>query len=206
MVRTRIGCVQLPPLSDSATARADKWSAWIDFGTLPDWIAGVSGFLAFCAASLAVWFAARAFRLQARQIEMLETENRAKQASRVGVWIKRDGDGEAYFHVVNNSELPIYVVALWVTLPDPAHGLRQFYPTISPGEHDFPIGEEIPQVSGPVMTFGDSSQTYWMRGPFGDLDIIDNDVAVKARRLIPADGFTQQPVVEMMYGHVPPPR
>jgi arabinogalactan oligomer/maltooligosaccharide transport system substrate-binding protein len=115
-------------------------SAWADrrYGakadTLPDWIAAVSTYAAFLAAGVAVYFAWRAFRIEAKREARWELDQRSAQASKVSAWYGTKvsqaplGASELITQLSartrrgvllrNASEAPVYDVSVFVIVRD----------------------------------------------------------------------------------------
>jgi hypothetical protein len=60
----------------------------VDWGSVADWIAGLSSLGALVAAIVAVIFAGRSYRHQQAQVAQLMQDRRAEQASKVSAWFE----------------------------------------------------------------------------------------------------------------------
>jgi hypothetical protein len=176
----------------------------------------VSGFLAFLAATVAVIFASRAFRLQRKEVRALEAEKRelekekrAEFASRVAAWLEYDPEAETpvpHYTVKNDSGLPIYMVSLWVNTPSKERGHHTFIPVMPPGlrRYSFPDADTVPREATVGMLFGDPKHRSWLRSDFGDLFEVPSDAADNARISIPNRGRRKVDLYRILGGDVPP--
>ncbi|GAA3068407.1 hypothetical protein GCM10010464_35800 [Pseudonocardia yunnanensis] len=87
----------------------------IDWGTVPDWLAGGGAVVALLFAGVAARAALRANGQQSRQLVNLEEQQRERnerekrsQAALIAAWIQPDGEGLLQVYFINGSPLPIY--------------------------------------------------------------------------------------------------
>jgi hypothetical protein len=90
-----------------------------------------AAFLATVGAAFVAW---RAYRKQARQVEILEDDKRQEMASKFGVWIHWDPDGEYEVRYHNGAHLPVYNV--WVEFTVGSHRTK-----------DIPLGHLGPSTA-----------------------------------------------------------
>ncbi|MCF7548161.1 hypothetical protein [Pseudonocardia sp. WMMC193] len=191
----------VPPVSGTGRAFADSWSAWIDFGSLPDLLAALAGTGALVAAIFAVRYAKRSFEQQAKQIAALEREKRAEQASKVVAYLERvplnevdEGNPQRRLawslHVLNRSDLPIYMVDAWIEQPGGLSGEMQFRPVLPPGDHVLLPYVSTSGLALASMAFNDTAESSWLRGTRGSLiEFPDMGYLRALTELIPFEGF-----------------
>lgn len=156
------------------TALFDK----IDYGSLPDWLAGLGAVGALVAAISAVKYAKWTYENQAAELRTLLDERKREQASKVAAWTFTK-DGAPQYRVANTSGLPIYMVELWVMgagVIGPICAMP--LPFIPPGEstipvprsHKIPTGETDQAFAG--IAFQDAAGLRWKRDAWGNLEEI----------------------------------
>jgi hypothetical protein len=97
----------------------------IDWGSVPDWLAGAGAVAALFFAAITARTALAATHAQARQLEQLqrsedqrEREEIRHQASKVTAWIRLDRDGRGAIICLNGSGQPIYNLTFRCETPD----------------------------------------------------------------------------------------
>jgi hypothetical protein len=95
----------------------------VDWGSVPDWLAGSGAVVALVFAAVAARAAWEASRMQTIQLAKLEDAERQRrdddervQASRVGLWIRIMPDGSPAVACLNGSGLPIYRLEIGVVV------------------------------------------------------------------------------------------
>ncbi|WP_433507999.1 hypothetical protein ACQP04_16990 [Pseudonocardia halophobica] len=94
--------------------------AQVDWGSVPDWLAGIGSILALTFAYFAVRAAFRANRFQAEQIRDAALDKHREQASQVAIWSpngeisKTSSTENLILHSVNRSGLPVYGIQVAV--------------------------------------------------------------------------------------------
>lgn len=98
----------------------------IDWGSFPDWLAGLAAVFALGFAGAAAQAAWKASKIQARQIEKLEQAElrraeaeRRSQAERVAIWIRMAEDSKPAVVCFNGSGLPVYHLRITAVLSGP---------------------------------------------------------------------------------------
>lgn len=177
------------------------WLGRVDWGSVPDWIAGVGAASALVFAALAVRAANQQNQHQAEQLERLENENRERdaerrreQASKVAIWWERGTGDPGYpyiFKFSNTSDSPVTEVVFTVRTPT-SNGQCLAVPYIAPRtrEAHSDIFDEVfadhmyeftsfsghgPSGDMAGLDFTDMSGRRWRRNLSGDLTLIDRD-------------------------------
>ncbi|GEL20740.1 hypothetical protein PA7_45770 [Pseudonocardia asaccharolytica DSM 44247 = NBRC 16224] len=95
----------------------------IDWGSVPDWLAGIGAVLALIFAAAAAKAAWAANKVQARQLarlDQVDLDNRASeeraQASKIAAWIRMVESGAPAVVCFNGSALPIYRLKIFPVL------------------------------------------------------------------------------------------
>lgn len=168
----------------------------IDWGSAPDWIAGIGATSALVFAALAVRAANQQNRHQADQLARLEEDQRERdrdrhraQAEKVAAWHERISEmgGPSPFPTVydafivrNASDVPVYSV--WVAASGPRRDHENFavgnLDVVPPGSHsiemrhvsDLKVSEFTPRV---LVMFRDSGGRCWRRRENGLLEECD---------------------------------
>jgi hypothetical protein len=121
----------------------------------------------------AVYYAFKSYRTQRTQLKELLDEKKREQASKVAVWIEDRKHGFRYV-VVNQSELPVFGVYVWLSYGDRPHSV-ELLDTVPPGQAErrcTPMeveGGAIVLPSNPEMLFMDADQLKWHRNRKGRL-------------------------------------
>lgn len=112
----------------------------IDWGSVPDWFAGVGALVALVFAARAVRTAKETNRAQNEQIKQLQSEQatreyerRADQASRFATWVStdiEDGLEQVVVRVINSGTLPVYSLTIFAETP--AGVAKSVYPVFGP--------------------------------------------------------------------------
>ncbi len=89
----------------------------IDWGSAPDWVAGIGTTLAFGAAGYAGLAAKRQLDHLRRQEEDRALEEHRAHSSRVAIWLEAGIDGQPHVFYSNGSGLPIYAVTVRCRVP-----------------------------------------------------------------------------------------
>lgn len=109
-------------LDDRTTSARLLGVAGVDWGTVPDWLAGVGALAAVVFAAMAARAALRTNDQQTYQLAQLErseqrradTERRAL-ASSVTAWVRAERDEPAEVNFINGGRLPVYNLAVVLT-------------------------------------------------------------------------------------------
>lgn len=178
----------------------------IDWGSVPDWLAGAGAVTALIFAAAAVRVNRETNRGQAQQIKKLEedqerreSERRAEQATKVAVWVSaHSADGEAdlpLVRLVNSSSLPVYTLLL--TCNSPLGTVEKVYTAVGP-RNDRRVMTDISrklqeQLAGLNFTelhdrglvsvgcsFRDSAGEWWYRTHSGSLHSTDGRAKAEA--------------------------
>ncbi|MFS8104660.1 hypothetical protein LFM09_46915 [Lentzea alba] len=89
----------------------------VAWGTVPDWIAGVSTFGALCAAAGAAKAAYKQLTYLRSDEQRRVNADRQQQANQVCVWITADAFGVPHVYFNNASNLPVYGVTVRCRVP-----------------------------------------------------------------------------------------
>lgn len=158
----------------------------LDWGSIPDWLAGVG-------AVTALWFARKAaisagktneqqakqLSNQAKQIADANAEIKKRQATEVSLWLESGPDHQARYRISNRSGQPIYNLSAWWTR-DPERGRTATLVLVPPGEWRIPERPTFPELREPLAltedmqmpieyTFTDLAQRHWKREEDGTL-------------------------------------
>ena len=167
-----------------------------DWGSVPDWLAGVGAVLALMFAALAVRAVrhtnrqqaiqleqqAEQLRQQARQLAGMEESRRREQAEKVAAWISID---ESLLEIKNTAESPVYDVHIYVmgtaslTSDGAIEGPSEYLflelvrPSAEPIRRsliDALMGSDGLMLTGRVaITFRDAAGLMWERDALGNL-------------------------------------
>ena len=161
----------------------------MDWGSVPDWIAGVGSVLAFVAFGIAFLWEVRKRRIDERR-SALNSER--AQAAEVSCWLSRPTPSNLYstvvsvfrkatIHVTNSSKLPVYdaSVLLWAPIIVTEPILWQRYTVLPPVAEPLVISSEesddaegvriLRYATGVSIRFRDSQGTWWYRSRDGRL-------------------------------------
>jgi hypothetical protein len=146
----------------------------VDWGSFPDWLAGIGAIVALLFAFFAVRAAHQTNVQQGKQLQALEHQQTQEQASKVAVWLDWTGDDVPAYHISNTSGLPIYEVYLNAARSMVSLFHATYEKVIPPGDTFIaltPIGEydgqHIPANATAAMAFTDCSMNTWVRDPDG---------------------------------------
>ena len=166
----------------------------IDWGSVPDWFAGVGALVALFFARSAVLSARDTNRSQSEQIARLEAEQkvrdferRAEQASNVAAWVSMDssnGEERPAIRLVNSSTLPVYDMLIVCRIPErlgeerysvigPLSGRRNLTRATAVlvevlGDADF-VGLHDRAEVRVAISFRDAAGRWWYRPTGGEL-------------------------------------
>lgn len=139
----------------------------VDWGSVPDWLAGGGAVFALFFASMAVQENRKTNRAQAKQLEQLERdlesreqERRAEQAANVAVWVSTEaveGVDRAAIRLVNSSSLPVYNMLL--SCSTPVGDVEKAYAAIGP-RSDRRIMTRITKDLRALLEFSDFSEMH----------------------------------------------
>jgi hypothetical protein len=99
----------------------------VNWGSVPDWLAGGGAVVALLWARKAAQAASRTDQRQGEQLAALERDKTRQQAEKFAVWldyVPRESEANQprswswYFKVRNASELPVYDLNVWANLID----------------------------------------------------------------------------------------
>jgi hypothetical protein len=157
----------------------------IDWGSVPDWLAGGGATAALLWARKAAIAAARTDERQGIQLAAFEQDRKRAQAERVAVWFDYTRDNKAHHRLVmrNASNLPVYELLIWINVvvgdvrapkelseQDSRFITRYVYclppnETVTESLDEAPVG--VPLYSDTERftqyVFRDSSGSYWKR-------------------------------------------
>ncbi|MDD7919688.1 hypothetical protein [Actinomycetospora callitridis] len=181
----------------------------VDWGSVPDWLAGVGAVAALAFAAVAATAARATNKIQSMQIAELQEQNRRRDeterrslASKVAVYISvgedESGFDQAFVRFVNSGDQPIYDLTVYCFTP--AGILRRSYSANSP--HPIRINLEglsvaLAKTLGPVepayllrrgelvaaSSFRDALGLWWYRTASGELrEAPDGDTAAARAR------------------------
>jgi hypothetical protein len=165
--------------------------ASVDWGSVPDWLAGIGAILALIFAFFAVLAAHRTTVQQGLQLKVIQEDRARLQAGKVACWIHDDGGPVC--RVQNGSDLPVFtthvLIRYWPTVsPGMLDDVRWWHRisvwTCPPGCIDLPIrAENLPTpprlTSGSAqaaIVFSDAHGVLWKRDINGRLSEIDVDI------------------------------
>jgi hypothetical protein len=179
----------------------------IDWGAVPDWIAGVGAVSALAFAALAVRAANQQNKHQAVQLEKLEADQRERdkdrhraQAEKVAAWHERISEmgGPSPFPIAydafivrNASDVPVY--SAWVAASGPRSDHENFaignLDVVPPGSHslvmrhvsELKVSEFTPRV---LVMFRDSGGRCWLRRENGLLEERDEATWNRERQVL----------------------
>jgi hypothetical protein len=121
----------------------------MDWGSVPDWLAGVGAVTALVFAYFAVRASHQTNIQQGKQLLALEDDRRRSQAAQVAAWIT-EVSGELICKVQNSSPLPVFAVHIYLRQlmrhPDVAENrawIRVSPLVLPPGVTDIPIAGEV---------------------------------------------------------------
>ncbi len=171
----------------------------IDWGSVPEWLAGAGALVAL----LFAWSAVRAARAtsqqHAAQIDALERaeavrdeERRSRYASRFVCWITLDGKADRHpaIGVINSNEVPLYHVNIYAgtslgatfaryNVVGPSSGRRILGRPTRAMQNVLPVCDAGTLLdSGDLwvaMTFRDPAGNWWCRSPTGLLLSADSE-------------------------------
>lgn len=131
----------------------------VDWGSVPDWLAGTGTILAVAFAATAAKAAWKANQIQARQLERLEqsdsirmtNEDRA-QAQRVAVWLRMSDTPTPSIVCFNGSDLPVYGLRIHFALQGKKMVESQaYYAVKGPDSAPRVLGYATKQIMSTVM-------------------------------------------------------
>lgn len=145
----------------------------INWGSVPDWLAGLGS-------TLALLFAFLAVRSANAQLRIIENDRRQAQAQGIGVWLSQDESGSYHYNLINTSQLPVHSVITWVRRIGDAEekGTMHQLQWLAPGgmriavEHPEWIREHDLFVE---IMFRDSATQHWRRDRTGKLISLRRD-------------------------------
>ncbi len=158
--------------------------AQVDWGSVPDWFAGIGAVLALLFAAIAVRVARNTFIQQSKELEEARLERRQRQASRIAGWVLNDGYSKVV-HVRNSSDLPVFGLTIWWAIQRGElphtwwHAQRTM--VLAPGDIEIALDDagqssippvQIPKDTAEMMvafTFRDAGGHHWTRSIFGEL-------------------------------------
>ncbi|MHA6619671.1 hypothetical protein [Pseudonocardia sp. DLS-67] len=151
----------------------------IDWGSAPDWFAGVGAVLALLWARKAAKAAHETSKSQSVQLKQIEEDKRRAQAECIAAWAEwsnHDGLTRPVIRLVNTSTVPVYHVAVYAINPDTAKLLDLREPAVlAPSGTPRKLlirarsTDEIETLSDVGILFVDAANRLWHRDPKGRL-------------------------------------
>lgn len=151
----------------------------VDYGSVPDWLAGIGAVTALLWARKAARAAAETNQAQQAQLDAIRRTEREKQASAVAAWIEVGAGEVARYVIANNSGQPVYSFAIWWN-EDTRRCRARVCPVVPPGQ--WWMFESVPEYAaeepfGPTrdtqyhvaFAFTDQTQIDWIREINGNL-------------------------------------
>jgi hypothetical protein len=162
----------------------------MDWGSVPDWLAGTGSVAALLFAFYAVREARRTNAQQSEQLGHVLAERRRAQAAKISGWVVETASGERQIRISNGSELPVFAMVAFCGLydceldPDPTrtvhHAVWCQYRqrSVPPGTTTFrlPPNPDVPNLQAErtdsyfvALVFRDGDGTVWLRDSYGRL-------------------------------------
>lgn len=147
----------------------------VDWGSVPDWFAGVGGVGALVAAGFAAYAAWGSYGAQQDQLKQLLDDRKREHAARVAVWcFFDDTERQTYYRVSNDSGIPIYSVELhWCVFGESEKRGRKRIPFVRPSGASIPVPEPEEHIPRDHMLAGisflDGGGHSWYRDETGRL-------------------------------------
>lgn len=153
----------------------------IDWGSLPDWISGVTAFFALICAAGAAWAALT-------QLKYIQDDRKRAQADRIAAWhsavgtrTSEQGEPSIFFRIF--SDVPVYAVSAYVQDLDRGHGAVSVLEVKKPGALPptaRPLTRPLRSTNTSAATLGvgilfrDAGGLYWHRDSVGELHALNN--------------------------------
>lgn len=165
----------------------------VDWGTVPDWLAGTGSLFALIFAAVAVVVTRRTYhieserdRVNAEARTVQQAFARRAQAALVSAWWGQTQDGQWGAFVRNASETPVYQVYATVVSADGNVDSHKFHYVVVPPSNVAifcAVGDGASAQSLVVrrvkLSFTDAAGVRWLRGQYGRLTELEPSLRIK---------------------------